>query len=279
MMSQKERKVYTFLGVAAVVGILIAIIWSVTRPPGNAGYVWSARRDVLELQRRVDRSFLSAEDITWLIERDNITVIHALIDYAWRNLTSEHIERLFSDRRLSFSGQHSVRNGTLYTYNLTQTGANFSTAMNRAVMSERQLMMLANNLRTGGGISGKDARHLILLSNGITPVTFRLAVIHWRYDDRFMSSGDWSRCSFCDELFGEAFERMMNSQEFRELPLINERDPTQSQYGVVSHVITLRDRPSPLPPEPIRRWLSTNRVSREQIVSVAEWYEYFYGDF
>ena len=273
MKSSKERNGWITFSVVAVISIIVTI-WTVTRPPGNAGYVWSVRNDVLELQRRVDRTHLSADDITWLIERDNITVIYALIDYAWLGLTSEHLEQLFS-KRLSFSGYRGTTR-----YNITQTGANFSSAMNRVGMTERQLMILANNLRTGMGISGKDARHLILWSDNVTPATFKIAVVQLRYNNRFISSGDWRRCSLCDGLFGRAFERMMNSREFRELPLINERDYMQSQYGILSHIISLRNRPY-LPPEPIWYWLRVNRNRGNigQVTSVVEWYEWWYGDF
>lgn len=282
-MSRQDRMGFIgFFIVIALVALIVVVVQYIRRPPTNAAYIWDVRGDVPELQRRVDRTWLSENDISWLIEQDHLNINHALIDCSVRSmyLTVEHLEQFFGNNNWALS----ERGGQFRVDVLTNTGHNFAYAMNRIGMSERHLLILANNAvrgRRGDGLTGLNARLMLLMSYDITPEPFRILMAGWENNYNTVNLN----CANTRILFGYAFARKMRSSEFLEFPLINERDYMQSQYGRILYAIESystvwsngRRREEP---ELIRamhaligEWLRNNRSNLNQVSGVVEWYE------
>ena len=278
---QNYRGEIDFLKMVAVLAVLGGIIWGVVSGvrwwnmrelSSEARAVWSVRNDGRELRSTLVHSILDDVDISQLIAKDHQTLNHAIINcvVTSRDLTSEHMEQFFSNSNLILA-IYRTRPGHPLNYTLTETGENFAAAMNRAVMSSEQIMILVNNAELSpndSGITYRQARFMALKSLDICMEGFRIVMSGFRYQTL--------ECSLTKELFGEAFARQLVSDEFRGLPLTDSENPMQSQYGRISYAINAYGHVYDIVGAmftPIERWVQDNVRNANQINSVVRWLE------
>lgn len=279
-----------FEGIVAfifAIGILALIIWGVVAGVNairgvwggrgmsdEARAVWRVRNDMRELRATTVRYVLNEDDITILIRRDNQNINHALIicPTTSQSLTSDHIERLFNNYlNLATYTVPRGSGGGAITFRLTDIGRSFAEVMNRTIMTPEQIMQLVNSAdlsERDDGITGRPARFMVLKSLDVCMEGFRIVMRGFNYNTL--------DCNLTQELFGDAFARQLVSEEFRGLPLTDNDNFMQSQYGRISYAINAYGRRAVFASAmfaPIAHWAYENAENAMQFNSVIRWLE------